>query len=60
MTWSRVTGTPRKRKTLTGSGARPGACWMAPLPKIRVATAGRATESPIVATTLVSGEDSLR
>ena len=60
MTWSSVTGTPRKWKTRTGSGARPGASWMAWLPKIRVARDGRATDRPMVATTLVSGEDSRR
>ena len=29
MIWSIVTATPKKLKTLTGSGARPGADWMA-------------------------------
>ncbi len=60
MTWSRVTGTPRNWKTRTGSGAKPGACRMAPLPKMTVATAGMATNSPTVATTLISGERNLK
>ena len=60
MTWSSVTGTPRNWYTATGSGARPGACWIAWLPKISVASEGRATSSPIVATTLISGDDSRR
>ena len=46
MIWSSVTGTPRKWKTCTGSGARPGACRMAWLPKISVASDGMATEEP--------------
>ncbi len=60
MTWSMVTGTPRKSKTRTGSGARPGACWIAWFPKIKVATDGMATSKPMVATTLINGEDSRR
>ncbi len=60
MIWSIVTATPKKLKTLTGSGARPGADMMAWLPKINVATAGRATRRPSVATTLISGEERRR
>ena len=60
MIWSMVTGTPMKSKTRTGSGARPGAFKMAPDPKIRVAMAGMVTNSPRVATTLISGEESRR
>ena len=60
MIWSRVTGTPRNWKTCTGSGASPGACWMAADPKIRVAREGMATERPMVATTLMRGEANRR
>ncbi len=60
MIWSSVTGTPRKWNTLTGSGASPGACWMAWLPKIKVAHEGRATDRPMVATTLIRDEDRRR
>ncbi len=55
MTCSIVTATPKKSKTRTGSGASPGADRIVSLPKISVAAGGMATETPIVATTLISG-----
>ena len=60
MIWSRVTGTPRNWYTWTGSGARPGAWLMAWFPKMIVARDGKATSNPMVATTLISGDDSRR
>ena len=43
-----------------GLGASPGAWRIAPVPKITVAIPGMVTSSPMVATTLMSGERNLR
>ncbi len=60
MIWSIVTGTPRNLNTRTGWGARPGAERMVWLPKMSVVNGGIATDTPMVATTLMSGRASLR
>ena len=54
MIWSIVTGTPGQWKTLTGSGASPGAFKIAWVPKITLSSDGRATETPSVTRILTS------
>ncbi len=53
ITWSVVTGVPRKWKGLSCSEARPGADVMVWVPKIRSARGGSATDSPMVVTSLI-------
>ena len=60
MIWSIVMGTPATWKIFTGSGARPGAFRMAVFPKINVASGGSITDSPSVATTLMSVVERVR
>ena len=58
MIWSNVTGTLRKSKTRTGWGARPGAFRIVWLPKISVHVGGTPTDTPRVATTFTSMDES--
>ena len=59
MTWSSEATAPKIRYTRTGSGARPGAVLMVWFPKHSSATAGSATDTPMVETILIS-EDARR
>ena len=52
MTWSVVTGVPRKWNGWSDEDARPGADVIDWVPKIRSASGGSATDRPMVATSL--------
>jgi hypothetical protein len=54
MTVSRSMAVPRIRQDFTGMGARPGAAVIAGSPNSMIASAGRATDTPMAAQILTS------